>query len=80
MCEVQGCAWDSPIGGLLLTVRAAAVRSAAQYCRLHCVHSICALSNFNKISGYLYISGTRKGGFPKFVQLPVEDKPIFGRY
>ena len=21
MCEVQGCAWDSPIGGLLLTAR-----------------------------------------------------------
>ncbi|MBS9770921.1 MAG: hypothetical protein J7F05_10745, partial [Trichodesmium erythraeum GBRTRLIN201] len=45
--------------------RAAAVRSAAEYCRLHCVHSIRVLFDIAITSGHLSIFEDEKGGFPQ---------------
>jgi hypothetical protein len=60
--------------------RAAAVRSAAEYCRLHCVHSIRVLFDIAITSGHLSVfEDEKKGLFPNLSNLFVEDKPIFGR-
>ncbi|WP_238578358.1 hypothetical protein, partial [Phaeodactylibacter xiamenensis] len=53
-------------------------RSAAEYCRLHCVHSIRVLSDFTKLAAISLFSKTRKGAFPKFIQLSDFDNQFSG--
>ena len=58
--------------------RAAAVRSVAEYCRLHCVHSIRVLFDFTITSGHFSIFEDEKGGFSKFFKLSDLDNQFSG--
>ena len=65
MAAVPGGRVATPGRACTQRERAAAVRSAAEYCRLHCVRSIRALFDIAIISGHFSNFEDEKGGFPQ---------------